>query len=239
MPPFRFKRFTLNHDRSTMKIGTDAVLLAAFADVATETRLLDIGCGCGVVAFCVAQQLTLQGLSPEVYGIDPDADSIAEAQANAVTYPLLPADHFHFVKGRIQDFSAETPFDLIVSNPPYFNDSLKPAAAGRLKSRHRDFQLPFGELLHSVCRMLDADGRFVLILPAAESEEFDKLAAPHLCCIRRTFVQPSNRKPVCRVIQEYRHHHGNSACKERHFVIRDRQNQYTEEYLQAMKPFLL
>ncbi len=239
MSAFRFKRFSLNHDRSTMKIGTDAVLLAAFADAAAETRLLDIGCGCGVVAFCVAQQLALQGVTPEVYGIDPDAESIVEARANAAAFPLLPACRFHFVQERVQDFSGAASFDLIVSNPPYFNDSLKPTAAGRLKSRHRDDQLPFEELLRSVCRLLDTDGRFVLILPAAESKEFDKLAAPHLCCTRRMFVQPTCQKPVNRVIQEYRHCPGNGTCTEHHLAIRDRQNQYTQAYLQAMKPYLL
>ncbi len=239
MSSFSFKRFSLNHDRSTMKIGTDAVLLAAFAEATSEMRLLDIGCGCGVVAFCVAQQLALQGVTPEVYGIEPDADSIAEARANAAAYPLLPPGCFHFIQGRIQDFPAETSFDLIVSNPPYFNDSLKPSDAGRLKSRHRDLQLPFEELLQSVCRLLDEDGRFVLILPAAESKEFDKQAASHLCCMRRMFVQPTCRKPVYRVIQEYRKHDGNSACTESHLAIRDRQNQYTEEYLQATEPYLL
>jgi tRNA1Val (adenine37-N6)-methyltransferase len=239
MSAFRFKRFTLNHDKSTMKIGTDAVLLAAFADAAAETSVLDIGCGCGVVAFCVAQQLVLQGLSPEVYGIDPDADSIAEAQANAAAFPLLPADHFHFIPEKIQEFSVTTSFDLIVSNPPFFNDSLKPTAAGRLRSRHRDFQLPFEELLQNVCRLLDKNGRFVLILPAAESQEFDKLAAPHLCCLHRTLVQPTCRKPVYRVIQTYGHHPASRTYTERHLVIRDQQNQYTEAYLQAMEPYLL
>ncbi len=241
MASFQFRKFVLEHDRSTMKIGTDAVLLAALTDVQDARSLLDIGCGCGVVAFCVAQKMVRQGASALVYGVDADADSVAEAQQNAVTYPLLPADSFRFVHGRIQDFAqmdTAPKFDLIVSNPPFFHCDLKPAESSRLKSRHGDGQLSFEELVACVRELLHETGRFTLILPTVEGGEFDAVArAAGLHCSARTFVRPTAKKPIHRVIQEYGWK--TSDCKENTLTIRDEQNCYTDEYLALVKPYLL
>lgn len=241
MASFQFRKFVLEHDRSTMKIGTDAVLLAALTEVREAQSLLDIGCGCGVVAFCVAQKMARQGVSAQVYGVDADAESVAEAQQNATHYPLLPADSFHFIHGRIQDFArmeSAPKFDLIVSNPPFYHRDLKPTESSRLKSRHGDGQLSFEELVDAVRRLLCADGRFVLILPPVESGEFDAVArAAGLYCSARTFVRPTTKKSVHRVVQEYGWQP--SDCMENTLTIRDEQNVYTDEYLALVKPYLL
>lgn len=231
----------LEHDRSTMKIGTDAVLLSALTDVRDAQSLLDIGCGCGVVAFCVAQKMVRQGVSAHICGVDADADSVAEAQQNALAYPLLSAGSFQFVHGRIQDFArmdVAPEFDLIVSNPPFYHRDLKPSEPSRLKSRHGDGQLSFEELVDCVRRLMCADGRFVLILPPVEGEAFDAVArAAGLCCSARTFVRPTVKKPVHRVVCEYGWQP--SDCKEYTLTIRDEQSAYTDEYLALVKPYLL
>ena len=126
---FHFKKFDLAHERSTLKIGTDAVLLAALTQVDSAQTVLDIGCGCGVIAFCLAQKLSENQVVPSIVGIDVDADSIAEARENAERFPLLPYSSFHFEQVSLQDFANQQDagqFDLIVSNPPYFHDDLKP-----------------------------------------------------------------------------------------------------------------
>ena len=76
---FHFKQFDLEHERSTLKIGTDAVLLAALTQVDSAQTVLDVGCGCGVIAFCLAQKLAENQIVPNIFGIDVDADSVVEA----------------------------------------------------------------------------------------------------------------------------------------------------------------
>jgi len=237
---FRFKKFSLAHDHSTMKIGTDAVLLAALTNAETAQSLLDIGCGCGVVAFCVAQQMAHQQQHPLIYGIDADASSVEEAQRNTLQYNLLSPDCFHFLHIRLQDWVAqECPpkFDLIVSNPPFFGNDLKPTDVSRLKSRHRDEQLPFEDLVSGIERLLSDRGRFALILPVTESEEFHRLAAPHFSLLRRTVIRPTAKKPAHRVVTEYGRLQ-EAPTEERTLTIRDADNQYTAEYLQCVKPYL-
>lgn len=240
MAPFHFKKFSLQHDNSTLKIGTDAVLLAALTDVEEAQSVLDIGCGCGVIAFCLAQQLAHKQTHPLVCGIDPDEASVMEARQNAAAYPLLPADAFRFVQGRVQDMAAAdqpAQFDLIVANPPFYGHDLKPAQEKRLRSKHRDHQLPFEELLQSVLKLLKEDGRFALILPPVEGAQFHALTEGLLHCRKRVFVQPTAKKPVHRVVQEYGR--ADVPCTEQHLIIRNEQNEYTEEYRAATKPYLL
>lgn len=240
MAPFHFKKFSLQHDNSTLKISTDAVLLAALTDVEEAQSVLDIGCGCGVIAFCLAQQLAHRQTHPQVCGIDPDEASVLEARQNAAAYPLLPADAFRFVQGRVQDMAAadQPPqFDLIVTNPPFYGHDLKPAQEKRLRSKHRDHQLPFEELLQSVLKLLKEDGRFALILPPVEGAQFHTLTEGFMHCRKRVYIQPTAKKPVHRVIQEYGHADG--PCVEHHLIIRNDQNEYTEEYRTVTKPYLL
>ena len=118
---FRFKHFSLAHDRSTLKIGTDSVLLGAAAPIENTNSVLDIGCGCGVIAFCIADRLRRSGQTDfHVTGVDVDADSIAEARGNAQSFPQRNNIHFLFENIDIQHFDIDYKFDLIVSNPPFF-----------------------------------------------------------------------------------------------------------------------
>ncbi|MBO4489720.1 MAG: methyltransferase domain-containing protein [Bacteroidales bacterium] len=238
---FRFQHFTLSHDRSTMKIGTDAVLLATLTDTAGVRSLLDIGCGCGVVAFCLAQKMQDVGSQASVWGVDPDERSILEARENAEAFPLLPTSSFHFEQTAVQALAIQegTPrFDLIVSNPPFYNRDLKPTREDRLKSRHRDGQLSFEALADSVMRLLEPGGRFAVILPPVESEEFREVAADRLFCLKTVSVRPTANKPVYRHVREY----GLSPDKAEQkstLTIRDDTLQYTDLYLSLMKDYLL
>lgn len=237
---FRFRKFSLEHDKSTMKIGTDAMLLSALTPVEDAQSVLDIGCGCGVIAFCLAQQISLKQPDAEIWGIDPDKDSIEEARHNAQHYPLLHSQCFHFLNTTVQSF-AQLPiarFDLIVSNPPFFNNGLKPQQPSRQKSKHRDEQLSFEDLIDSVLTLLKPDGRFSIILSQPESIEFDALIRPHLYCYQRIEIQPNESKPVHRVIQQYSYK-DTRPCQERRLIIHDSENHYSADYLAVVKPYLL
>ncbi|MBO7647013.1 MAG: methyltransferase [Bacteroidales bacterium] len=237
---FRFQHFTLAHDRSTMKIGTDAVLLATLTDIGQARSLLDIGTGCGVVAFCMAQRMQAWGDQARICGVDPDEPSILEARANAATFRLLPESCFHFEHTSIQNFvlPADMPkFDLVVSNPPFYNPDLKPSRENRLKSRHRDGQLPFEALVDSVVRLLARDGKFSIILPPVESDEFRDVAAGKLYCHKTITVRPTARKPVYRHVREY----SLSPVRMEEpslLTIRDENGHYTSDYLALTRDFL-
>ena len=236
---FHFKRFALSHERSTLKIGTDAVLLATLTQAPPAHTVLDIGCGCGVIAFCVSQQLAGKAIVPEVVGIDVDPDSIAEARENALKFTLLPRDCFRFETISLQAFADEgcTPgFDLIVSNPPFFHNDLKPREKGRLQSKHGDGQLSFGDLVHGVDKLLAADGRFALILPPAEMEAFHALTVGKWYSRKSVFIQPTAAKPVSRVVREYVR--APQEETRRSLSIRDAKLRYTTEYLELVKDYL-
>ena len=236
---FHFKKFSLEHERSTLKIGTDAVLLAALTQAETAASVLDIGCGCGVIAFCLAQQLTEQQIVPNVSGIDVDADSIVEARENAERFPLLPLSCFHFEQIRLQDFANQSDsglFDLIVSNPPYFHNDLKPQSRSKWQSKHGDNQLTFQELVEGVDRLLSPNGRFALILPPAEMAEFHPLTTGRWYCRKQVHIRPTEAKPVFREMREYGR--ANLSKTVSQFSIRDASLQYTSEYLELVRPYL-
>jgi len=182
----------------------------------------------------------LLGNKAIVYGIDPDEASIFEARENAASFGLLPESCFHFEHTPIQTFSQrdDVPkFDLIVSNPPFFNKDLKPSREDRLKSRHRDGQLPFEELVESVVKLLAPCGRFAVILPPVESDEFRAVAEGRLYCHKTTSVRPTANKPVYRHVREY----GLNPTEETMMPlldIRDADNEYTPEYLELMRDYL-
>lgn len=236
---FHFKQFALAHERSTLKIGTDAVLLAALTQVETAKSVLDIGCGCGVIAFCLAQKLAENQIIPNIVGIDVDADSITEARENAARFPLLPNSSLRFEQISLQDFANQDNacrFDLIVSNPPYFHGDLKPQDKSKLQSKHGDGQLSFQELVDGVEKLLSLDGRFALILPPAEMEEFHRLTIGKWHCRKSVHIRPTATKPIYRIVREYSR--SPQPETESRFSIRNAELQYTPEYLQLVKPYL-
>lgn len=236
---FHFKQFDLAHERSTLKIGTDAVLLAALTSVDTARSVLDIGCGCGVIAFCLAQKLAENQIVPNIVGIDVDADSITEARENAARFPLLPESCFHFEQISLQDFANQDNacrFDLIVSNPPYFHGDLKPQDKSKLQSKHGDGQLTFLELVDCVDMLMPSEGRFSLILPPTEMDEFHQIAQHKWHCVKSVCIQPTEKKSVFRVVREYSRK--NFPIGESHFSIRNAALEYTSEYLSLVRPYL-
>lgn len=237
---FHFKQFDLDHERSTLKIGTDAVLLAALTHPVKAQSVLDIGCGCGVIAFCIAQQLSDNHLFPNIYGIDIDADSVEESRENAARFPLLPESCFHFERISLQDFvkqQNDLKFDLIVSNPPFFHNDLKPQNTSKLRSKHGDGQLLFSEIVEGTDSLLTKDGRFALILPPTEMAEFHQLAIRKWHCHKSVYIRPTASKPVYRIVREYTR---TPQQKEETFLsIRDSELSYTPDYLKLVEPYLL
>lgn len=236
---FHFKHFSLYHEQSTLKIGTDSVLLAASVPLFPAQRILDIGCGCGIIAYSLAYRLSTYRQSQHFVGIDIDAASIAEGQRNIGLFPRYPGQSFSFLQNPLQKFAQQQqqPFDLIVSNPPYFGASLKPERDDRLLSKHRDDTLSFHDLATNADKLLATEGQFFLILPPTEYEQFhqETIGLWHRHFIME--VQPTPTKPVNRIIAGY----GRSKQAEQNtrITIRNGQNQFSDEYKALTRDFYL
>lgn len=167
---FAFKQFTIHQDRCAMKVGTDAVLLGAWIVPNGSKTILDIGTGTGVIAMMLAQKT-----EAHIDAIDIDVDAVNQAAQNISESKF--ADKIHVSRNSFQDYVKSTAktFNLIVSNPPYFEQCLKSSDEQRSQARHA-YSLPFEELIDGVSKILDPKGKFCLILPKPEAERFRLLA---------------------------------------------------------------
>lgn len=197
-PYFEFKRFTVFHDRCAMKVGTDGVLLGSWMDVEGARHLLDIGCGCGLIALMAAQRC-----SGSIVAVELDPEAALQAGENVGRSPW--ADRVEVVCADIRSYAPGQKFDRVFSNPPYFVDSLKCPDKKRSSARHVGEGLGFDELFDSVVRLLDVEGEFSLVLPADLCSEVKAVAASHLLYLsRETQVCTRQGKAPKRVLLAFR-----------------------------------
>ncbi len=170
MSTFRFQQFSVLQQHSGMKICTDAVLFGAMAPVNPGDHVLDVGTGTGVLALMVAQLG-----AAKVTAVELTQEAFKEAAINFNTSPW--ADRLEVVHQDIQSFAltADRRYDLIISNPPFFENHSKTADALRNTARHTD-QLPFVDLIGIAGQLLSAQGLFYLLIPAHAAAKFSAQA---------------------------------------------------------------
>lgn len=215
-----------------MKVGTDAVLLGAWAEVQPTDWVLDIGTGCGILPLMLAQK----GIA-KVHAVDLDEASALEAaenfQASQWSRQLFA---FH---ADIRKFTMQCTYDLIISNPPFFINSYKSDTDRKNRTRHTDTSLSFVELASVVKRLLKPDGRFVLVLPERESRDFIPIAAKyHLYVHKCQQIIPMEGKEPNRVNLELRFGKPESV-QVTELVMRKADNSFTEAYNDVVKPYYL
>lgn len=169
-PPFRFKKFSVAHDRCAMKVGTDAVLLGAWVKVTDAQTILDVGTGSGVIALMLAQRT---GETTLVDALEVEKEDAEQAKENFDTSPW--ASRLRVIQKTLQQFNPDSLYDLIVSNPPYFSNSLLPPSADRTRTRHTH-HLTFEELIQHSIRLLKPNGRLAVVLPYQEGLNFKQIA---------------------------------------------------------------
>lgn len=192
---FHFKQFSIRHDRSTMKVGTDGVLLGAWVAVDGADAILDVGTGSGIIALMLAQRTAPHTL---IHAVEIEASDAAQATEN-VAHSHWP-DKVKVFQSSIQDFDAQVQYDHIVSNPPYFVNSQEPPDARRVEVRHTT-KLSHEELLMTAVRLLKPTGKLSIILPYTEGHQCIARALRHdLFCVRQTNFRTRAGKPIERLL---------------------------------------
>ena len=192
MTGFKFKQFEIHQDRCAMKVGTDGVLLGAWAP--GGKRILDVGSGTGLISLMMAQRFP----EAQVLGIDMDGEACEEAAENVAASPF--AGSVHVSHCPLQDFLSSQPYDAIVSNPPFFVDSLKNPDVKRSLARHTD-TLPFADLFAGARRLLTEHGFLSIVVP---TEVFDRMEEEAyykgFTLVRKCMVKTVERKAPKRLL---------------------------------------
>lgn len=217
-----------------MKVGTDGVLLGAWADVTGAGHILDIGTGTGVIAIMLGQRRP----TAIIHAVEIDPEACKQAEQNMRQAPW--ADQLQVFNTSIQDFAGVHlyHYDLIVSNPPFFSGGTFSANQDRTSVRHT-VKLPHGELLTAVRNLLAPAGKFCVILPLIEGLRFQELAETYkLFCTRVTEVRPKADKPVERLLLQFEHKR-NEVVKDELVIQKEKNNDWTEAYITLTGDFYL
>lgn len=181
-----------------MKVGTDGVLLGAWADVTNANTILDIGTGSGVIALMLAQRTPHQ---THIDAIEIEDNAFEQADENIKNAPWHDRVVAHHVA--LQQFESAHQYDLIVSNPPYFQNSQKPPDKKRVQARHTT-SLSYPELLSFSAALLTPAGKLSLVLPFTEGLQFIALARQHnFYCSRQWSFRTRHEKPIERWLLEF------------------------------------
>lgn len=233
-PYFKFKQFTVWHDKCAMKVGTDGVLIGAWCACDGAERILDIGCGTGLIALMLAQRTDAL-----IDAIDIDADACLQARENVARSPFAGKIRVvHADLARFADEQAEgRTYDCIVSNPPFFVDSLKCPDKQRAQARHAD-SLPLHRLVADSKRLLADEGTLHLILPFSQRALLQEIAYhEELFINRETHVYPTPTSQPKRLLVSL------SRQKQSSFptrlTIEKEPRRYTEEFAALVAPYYL
>ncbi len=231
---FTFKQFFVAHDRCAMKVGTDGVLLGAWAPPPAGGSVLDIGCGSGLIALMLAQRCTAEVM---IEGVELDQDAASQAQENAAASPW--AGRIQIEQGDIIHWSqhCNRRYALIVSNPPYFAPGSDCASPQRASARYTG-GLTHQVLLECAQRLIEPDGLFCVILPLEAGNNLVALAEQQGWALRRRTdiadkpSRPQNRVMVALSLQPGERQHDS-------MTIRAEEGHYSRTHCELTRDFYL
>lgn len=230
-PYFQFKQFSVWHDRCAMKVGTDGCLLGAWVDVSGADRILDVGTGTGLIALMLAQR----SAAVSVVAVEVDAAAAEQAVENVQRSPW--PDRIEVLHTDFKSYESGEGFDLIVSNPPYFVDSLLSPDRQRSLARHAS-GLTYADLLAKSVSLLRPGGRLALVLPMdllphlLRMAPYFKLSLCRQTDVRTTPKAAPKRVLVCFSLET-------STCTYDELVIEKAPQVYTSQFRTLLKDFYL
>ena len=228
MKPFRFQQFDIQQNADVFRVGTDAVLLGALADVSEAKKMLEVGTGTGIISLMLAQR------NPEVQilAIDINPEAITISQTNFSHSPF--ADRMKSQFQDLKSFETEEKFDLIISNPPYFeiNNSDKDIIA------RQKLELDFSDLIRKSRELLSENGLFIVIIPIDSEKEFGEICSENQFFLqRKVIIQGIKTAQPKRLVLEYSF--TESETKVENFIIEKSPRVYSDDYLELTKDFHL
>lgn len=218
-----------------MKVGTDGTMLGCWADVGSAGTILDIGCGSGVLSIICAQKNS----NASIVGIDIEEGAVLDARQNVDALQESWRSRIAILQTRLQDFQSDHAFDVIISNPPFFENSQFSPDDTRNFARHTN-SLHYSEILKFAQQNLTEKGKIFLVLPYENGKTSVEVAAeldfyPKRMCS----VHPVPQKPPHRLLLEFCKE--KVTCKETSLTIETglARHDYTEEYKALGKDFYL
>ena len=234
MKPFQFKQFTIQQDKTAMKVGTDGVLLGAWVDLGhNPENILDIGTGTGIIALQLAQRSNCQMI--DALEIEPNAFEQAVENFENSNW----GDRLFCYHASIDDFANEIDdkYDLVISNPPFYNATYKKLEYKRALARHTK-NLTFEKLLFSTSKLLSHKGTCAFIIPYIEEEHFLELATKNnLFPLRITRVNGNIKTNFIRTLLQLGH--TKAAPKIDELAIEIERHVYTVDYKNLVEDFYL
>ncbi|WP_235924309.1 tRNA1(Val) (adenine(37)-N6)-methyltransferase [Flavobacterium lotistagni] len=235
MSTFQFKQFSVVQDRCAMKVGTDGVLLGAWAPIDHHPNsILDIGAGTGIIALMLAQRTA----ADQVDALEIDEDAYEQCVENFENSPW--ADRLFCFHAGLDEFidEPEDQYDLIVSNPPFYSEDYKTDNPQRDLARFQD-ALPFEDLVEAAQLLLSETGTFAVIIPFKEEEKFIALCAQvELFPVKVTRVKGSHTTPIVRSLLAFKRYEM-PVLEADELVIEISRHEYTDDYISLTKDFYL
>jgi len=235
MSKFQFKKFAVEQDRCAMKIGTDGVLLGAWAPIDNNPfSILDIGTGTGIIALILAQRSG----ATQIDSLEIDEDAYEQATDNFENSSWN--DRLFCFHAALDEFieEPEDEYDLIISNPPFYTEDYKSENEQRDLARFSD-AMPFEDLIEAADLLLSENGIFAVIIPFKEEERFiDLCAEVELFPIKATRVKGSPTTPIVRSLLAFKRYEL-SVLEADELIIEINRHEYTDEYIELTKDFYL
>jgi ribosomal protein L11 methyltransferase (prmA) len=229
---FHFKEFSIIQEVSSMKVGTDSVILGAWTPAYEPQRILDIGAGTGILSLMMAQRFP----TASIHSIEIDPETAEECKQNITLSPWK--ERISVFQMDIRNFSASNSYDLILSNPPFFSEDTHSPNQKRSLAR-ASHSLPFAQLLNCVNKFLSPQGNFSVVIPYKEETSFLQEATYYsLYPLQKLYLKGTPSSPIKRSFLLLSHQQVTQILIKLLIVEKER-HQYTEEYQELTKNFYL
>ena len=230
---FQFKQFTINQENAAMKVCTDACLFGAFIPIKNHKNALDIGAGTGLLSLMLCQKSS----ELKITAVELDEHAILDAKQN-ISESIFK-NQIELIHSSIQDFTKETEekFDLIVTNPPFFQNNLASPDEKRNKALHAS-TLSFEELSASISQLITSKGDAWVLLPPFEMELFQKIAEKaSLFLNKKVEIKHNEKKPIFRNFGLFRKENTNNIVVQEINIYEN--GQYSPIFVELLKDYYL